>query len=300
MDSQPCASYSEIEEKATKLLEEAERKSKNSKSFFKNLFGFPIDTEQASELANRAANLFKSIKKWEYSGKAFLMSAQLILDNDQYSIEAASNFVDAYNVFKRVDVQEAINCLNKAINIYVYLGKFNTAAKCHLNIAEMYDKDALDIDKAIENYEISSDYYRGDGHTKLSDDCMLKVALLFIQKEEFIKAASIFEKIGYDRMNSSMLKYAARQQLFYAAICHFRVDVLNAKLAIKRYKKVFPAFEDFRECKFIEKIIESYENEDVDTFTNIVREYDNISKLDNIIISMLLNIKKSITSNSLR
>ncbi|QRM15301.1 alpha-SNAP-like protein [Mudlarkpox virus] len=300
MDYKPCANYFEIEEKAKKLLDDADKKIKSNKSFFKNLFGNPIEFEEASEMVRSAANLFKSIKQWDSAGKAFIKSAQLLLNNNQYSIAAASGFVDAANVFKKVNNHEAINCLYNAINIYIYTGNFNTAAKCHINIAEIYDNDLFEIDKAIEHYNKASDFYRGEECNKLSSDCILKAALLYIQKEDFIKAAYMFEQVGYDRMNCIMLKYTCRQQFFYSVICNLCVDILNAKLALERFKNVLPAFEDFRECKFIEKILAACDNEDVDAFTNAVIEYDNISKIDDVVVSMLLRIKKSIPENSLR
>ncbi|AYP74285.1 alpha-SNAP-like protein [Fowlpox virus] len=289
--------FKEIEERAKTLLKDAEKKTNNSKYFFKSLFGPPIEFEEASEMVKQAANLFKSIKQWNSAGKAFIKSAQLLLNNNRYSIMAASSFVDAANVLKKVDSYEAINCLHNAINIYIYIGNFNSAARCHVNIADIYDKDILDIDKSIEHYEKASDFYRGEGCNKLSNDCILQAASLCVQKEDFIKAAYIFEQVGYDRMNCTMLKYTCRQQFFYSVICNLCVDILNAKLALERFKNAFPAFEDFRECKFIENILMACDNEDVDMFTNTIREYDNISKIDSMVVSMLLRVKKSISEN---
>ncbi|ARF02633.1 SWPV1-016 [Shearwaterpox virus] len=287
----------EIKEKAIKLLEHVENKVRKSRSFFNRLFGHTIDFEEAAEIVTRAANLFKYIEMWKSSGDAFVRSAQLLLYNNQYSMNAASNFVNASKVFKRIDNYEAINCMYNAIDIYVNKGNFYTAAKCYMDIAEIYDKDLFETDKAIEHYEKASDYYRGDGNNKLSGDCTLRAAMLYVQREEFMKAATMYEQVGYDRVDTELLRYGVKKQFFYAVICNLCVDIINAKSALDKYKSAYPVFKDFIECKLIEKLLDAYDNEDVDAFTEAIREHDNVSKIEDVMVTMLLRIKKSITEN---
>lgn len=80
-------------------------------------------------------------------------------------------------------------------------------------------------------------------------------------------------------MDSTLLKYSAKDHFFKAALCHFCVDMLNAKvsrntelvsmysecnmnhcpnihplvtqLAVQKYEEMFPAFSDSRECKLL-------------------------------------------------
>lgn len=79
-------------------------------------------------------------------------------------------------------------------------------------------------------------------------------------------------------MDSTLLKYSAKDHFFKAALCHFSVDMLNAKvgpralefvygkhntshcpnihppvpqLAVQKYEEMFPAFSDSRECKLL-------------------------------------------------
>lgn len=57
----------------------------------------------------------------------------------------------AYNestmsVFRfKVDPNEAVTCLMKAIEIYTDMGRFTMAAKHHQTIAEMYENEANDL-----------------------------------------------------------------------------------------------------------------------------------------------------------
>ena len=41
----------------------------------------------------------------------------------------------------------------QAIDIFTDMGRFTMAAKHHVNIAELYESESMDIPKAIEHYE---------------------------------------------------------------------------------------------------------------------------------------------------
>ena len=55
---------------------------------------------------------------------------------------------------------EAVNCLSKAIDIYTEMGRFTIAAKHHQTIAELYESDIADLERAMQHYEKSADYFR--------------------------------------------------------------------------------------------------------------------------------------------
>lgn len=57
----------------------------------------------------------------------------------QFNCETQQNFS-----FK-VDPNEAVACLLKAIDIYTDMGRFSMAAKHHQSIAEMYENEANDL-----------------------------------------------------------------------------------------------------------------------------------------------------------
>lgn len=177
------------------LLAEAERKVKNSQSFFSGLFGGSSKIEEACEIYARAANMFKMAKNWSAAGSAFCQAAQLHLQL-QSKHDAATCFVDAGNAFKKADPQEAINCLMRAIEIYTDMGRFTIAAKHHISIAEIYETELVDIEKAIAHYEQSADYYKGEESNSSANKCLLKVAGYAAQLEQYQKAIDIYEQVG--------------------------------------------------------------------------------------------------------
>uniref|UniRef100_A0A8C2XMX9 N-ethylmaleimide-sensitive factor attachment protein, alpha b n=1 Tax=Cyclopterus lumpus TaxID=8103 RepID=A0A8C2XMX9_CYCLU len=274
------------EKEAMALVAEADKKMKSSQSFFGAMFGGSSKTEEACDMYVRAANMYKMAKNWCAAGNAFSQAAHLHLQM-QSKHDAATNFIDAGNAFKKADPQEAINCLNRAIEIYTDMGRFTIAAKHHITIAEIYETEMVDIDKAIAHYEQAADYYKGEESTSSANKCLLKVATYAAQLEQYPKAIEIYEQVGTHAMDSTLLKYSAKDHFFKAALCHFCVD-------IKCHTKMFPAFSDSRECKLLKKLLDAYEEQNVEAYTDSVKEFDTISRLDQWLTTMLLRIKKTI------
>ncbi|KAG8516818.1 Beta-soluble NSF attachment protein [Galemys pyrenaicus] len=278
------------EREAVQLMAEAEKRVKASHSFLRGLFGGNTRIEEACEMYTRAANMFKMAKNWSAAGNAFCQAAKLHMQL-QSKHDSATSFVDAGNAYKKADPQEAINCLNAAIDIYTDMGRFTIAAKHHITIAEIYETELVDIEKDI----VSSTSLRGSPlDSSSANKCLLKVAAYAAQLEQYQKAIEIYEQVGTNTMDNPLLKYSAKDYFFKAALCHFIVDELNAKLALEKYEEMFPAFTDSRECKLLKKLLEAHEEQNSEAYTEAVKEFDSISRLDQWLTTMLLRIKKSI------
>ncbi|XP_018320633.1 alpha-soluble NSF attachment protein [Agrilus planipennis] len=284
------------EQKAQQLIAEAEKKLSSSKGFFGSLFGGSAKVEDAVDCYHRAANLFKMAKNWTQAGSAFCEAGNLHLKTGSRH-DAATNFVDAANCYKKSDINEAVNCLVRAIEIYTDMGRFTMAAKHHQSIAEMYETDAADLKKAVQHYEQAADYYRGEESNSSANKCLLKVAQYAAQLEDYTKAIQIYEQVASSSLENSLLKYSAKEYLFRAALCHLCVDLLNARHALERYTQIYPAFQDSREYKLLQNIFDQIEEQNLDGYTDVVKEYDSISRLDQWYTTMLLRIKKHINEN---
>ena len=58
-------------------------------------------------------------------------------------------------------------------------------------------------------------------------------------------------QVAATSLESSLLKYSAKDYFFRALLCHLCIDVINANNALARYQEMYPAFQDSRECKLI-------------------------------------------------
>jgi alpha-soluble NSF attachment protein len=90
---------------------------------------------------------------------------------------------------------EAVNCLSKAIEIYTDMGRFTMAARHHISIAEIYETDVGDLEKAMQHYEQAADYYKGEESNSSANKCLLKVAQHAAQMDKFEKAIGIYEDV---------------------------------------------------------------------------------------------------------
>ncbi|KRZ40882.1 Alpha-soluble NSF attachment protein, partial [Trichinella pseudospiralis] len=245
----------ESESKAQKIMQEAEKKSRITSGFFGLFGGSKVD--EACELYVKAGNLFKIAKKWTEAGDAFVRSAKLTLSRGDYKHEAATNYVDASNCYRKINPKQAIDCLLKAVEIYSEMGRFTMAAKYYMSVAELYEVECNDPEKAMHYYEKAADYYKGEESKSSANKCMLKVAQFAAELEQYKKAADIFEEIGTSYAENTLLKYSAKDYFFKAVLCHLCRDVLDAQDALH-----------------------AVEEHDAEEFTNAVKEYDKISRLD--------------------
>ncbi|CAL1275692.1 unnamed protein product [Larinioides sclopetarius] len=284
------------EQKAMQLVADAEKKLKSAQGFLGGLFKSSSKIEEACEMYTKAANMFKMSKKWSAAGSAFSEAANLRLKMDNRH-DAAACLIDAGNCYKKSDAHEAIKCIIKAIEYYTDMGRFTVAAKHHMTIAEIYETELADVDKAMQHYEQAADFFRGEESNSSANKCMLSVAKYAAQLEQYEKAIGIYEQVGEASLASPLMKYSAKEYYFCAALLHTCVDILNAQHAIKKYEEICPSFHDSRECKFVQTLLEKVEEQDVDGFTDAVKEYDSISRLDSWYTNILLRIKKTISEN---
>ena len=72
-------------------------------------------------------------------------------------------------------------------------------------------------------------------------------------------------KVAASALESSLIKYSAKEYFFRAALCHLCVDAVNAQHAVQRYEEQFPAFGDSREAKLVkvrlfQRLLEGFVN----------------------------------------
>jgi len=284
----------ENEQKALQLVEEADKKLGAKSGFLSALFGGSSKTDEALELLARAANMFKMAKKWSQAGNTFSKIANHHV-KEGAKHDAATNFVDAANCYKKTDPKEAAGSLQKAIDIYTDMGRFTIAAKHHQTVAELFESEAADLDRAIQHYEKAADYFKGEESNSSATKCLVKVAQYAAQQENYDKAIQIYEQVAAAALQSNLLKYSAKDYFFRASLCHLCVDSINATHAVIKYEEQHPAFGDSREAKLVKTLCSEIENQDIEAFTEAVKQFDSISRLDTWYTTLLLRVKKSLS-----
>jgi len=120
---------------------------------------------------------------------------------------------------------------------------------------------------------------------------------LAAQIDDFKRAIELYEKIGQQSLETDLGKWSANEYFYKAALCQFAQECKSGecndtKEAVERYVDLHPAFENSRECKFLRNIIEAFNANDVEKFTDVVFKYDSIIKLTPWESRLLLRIKE--------
>jgi len=232
-------------------------------------------------------------KKWDRAGEAYTRASECHLKL-QSKHEAASNYINAANCYKKSNITEAMACLRQAIEFYTDEGRFSIAAKHQKELAELYESSS-DLENAIAAYQLAADYYEGESSSSSANQCLLKVALFSAQLERYDKAIELYEQIAAASIDNNLLKWSVKDYLFRAGLCHLaKGDTVSADRALERYQDMDASFSSQRECKFLQDVVNACKGYDVDAFNTAVVEFDSISKLDSWKTSVLLKIKKSI------
>lgn len=283
------------EARGKQYMDEAEKKLKSSGSLFSSIFNSSSSKlDDAAELFQKAGNSYKMAKNWTMAGRAFCQAAEIHLKQNTKH-EAANMYNEAANSYKKIDPQEALTCLIKSTDIYIDMGRLVMAAKQYQTIAELYETDVVDLPNAMIYYEKSADLFKTEENNAAANKCLLKVAQFAAQTEKYARAIEIYEQIGSASIENNLLKYGARDHFFRAGLCHLCIDCLNCQQAIAKYEGILASFTDSRESNFLKQLVSAVEENSLDNFTNVVKEYDSISRLDNWCTTLLLRVKKSIS-----
>uniref|UniRef100_A0A7E4VSN2 Alpha-soluble NSF attachment protein n=1 Tax=Panagrellus redivivus TaxID=6233 RepID=A0A7E4VSN2_PANRE len=277
------------EAKARAKLAEAEKKAKKG-----GFLGFLSSTspDEIADLYIQAGNLFKIAKKWKEAGQAFERAAGSYDADGKHN--TAMQYGEAGNCYRKVDPEKAVESILRAAEIYTDMGRFTMAAKNHTTVAEIYDSEAPNKEKAMEHYAKAADFYKGEEQRSTATKSLEKVGAYAAELGQLRKAIETFEEIAVWQADHSTLKYAAKNNFFKALLCYLNLDALDTQHALKRYEDQSPSFSESRECKLIKELVTAIEAGDADGFSDAVKQYDKISRLDDWATHMLLQAKKKI------
>ncbi|PVU92864.1 hypothetical protein BB559_003567 [Furculomyces boomerangus] len=277
------------ESEARDLLSKANKKAEQ-----KGWFG-GRKYDEAAELYERAANQFKIAKLWDESGNAFMKVAEMRTKNNEIE-DSAMSYIAASKSYKKQSPESSIDALKQAISILIQKGRFHSAANHQKEIAKMYETDLVDFESSMKAYETAAEWYSSEDSTALANGCLLKVATFAAQLEEYRKAIDIFETIAAGSIDNQLTKWSIKDYFLKAGMCYLAAkDTIGAQKAVDRYKDMDMSFGKTRECKLLENVIEDINNEDIDSFTNHVADFDRLTQLDSWKASLLLKAKNYIS-----
>ncbi|XP_041000689.1 alpha-soluble NSF attachment protein 2 [Juglans microcarpa x Juglans regia] len=275
--------------------EEFEKKAEKKLNGW-GLFGSKY--EDAADLFDKAANSFKLAKSWDKAGSTYVKLANCHLKLESKH-EAAQAYVDSAHCYKKTSVNEAISCLEQAVNLFCEIGRLSMAARYLKEIAELYESEQ-NIEQSIVYFEKSADFFQNEEVTTSANQCKQKVAQFAAQLEQYQKSIEIYEEIARQSLNNNLLKYGVKGHLLNAGICQLcKGDVVAITNALERYQELDPTFSGTREYRFLADIAAAIDEEDVVKFTDVVKEFDSMTPLDSWKTTLLLRVKEKLKAKEL-
>ncbi|KAK7286821.1 hypothetical protein RJT34_22088 [Clitoria ternatea] len=275
--------------------EEFDKKAEKKLSGW-GLFGSKY--EDAADLFDKAANSFKLAKSWDRAGATYLKLANCHLKLESKH-EAAQAYVDAAHCYKKTKINEAVSCLDSAVNLFCDIGRLSMAARYLKEIAELYESEQ-NIEQAVVYYEKSADFFQNEEVQTSANQCKQKVAQFAAQLEQYQKSIEIYEEIARQSLNNNLLKYGVKGHLLNAGICQLcKGDVVAINNALERYQELDPTFSGTREYRLLADIAAAIDEEDVGKFTDVVKEFDSMTPLDSWKTTLLLRVKEKLKAKEL-
>ena len=235
-------------------------RSKMQPGFFGKMFSSKQGRlDEALELFQAAANMYKIRKDWNNAGVAYEECANLEVQLGSQS--AYSQYKEAAHCFSFVDQERSNRNLNNAIQFLENHAKFQQAGKMTQEIAHQLEID-FDYAGAIEKYKKAAELFKLEGQScrSLEQQCSVKVADLMCisnHKDMLIEAPKIYEKVGMQYLTVNLLKTSAKDMFFKCVVCNLaQKDEITAQNNLAKFIKEDPTFEGTREYQFLEKAIE--------------------------------------------
>ncbi|ORM41685.1 Choline-phosphate cytidylyltransferase [Babesia sp. Xinjiang] len=271
------------------------RARKSSKGFLQFFFGG--DDEDAHDLFNQAANIYKQQKQWKDAARCFLEAATIGEKKNEH-VFAASNLVDAANAILKNDEHsvEHLEVLMRAANLYNRQGRFSQSGRIMKNAADDFEAKGDHVN-AIECYLKASEFYELDEFGKVAgSQARLKYAELASQYAgKYTEAIKIYETEGHKNLKNQLLQYGVKDIFLKAGLLHLAAcDVTDAQIAYTKYTTADSKFASSREGRFLKAIIDACDAEDAEMFQQAIVEFDAISKLDPWKVQILVKIKATL------
>ena len=186
---------------------------------------------------------------------------------------------------------DILKLIKKYIKISEEIGDDYKSESCYKFILEYYNTpNDTQIDFILEIYDKLKNL-KGEYNEKY-------IELIVCHKQDFIHGAELYEELALKKLNT-IQKFSIDLLLLKSFLCYLNFDEIKAKNKIIEFEQTFSIISNKRNYKFCIDILECYSQKDINKFTDIVRDYNNIVFLDDYLVMLLNNIKKNIIKEDL-
>jgi alpha-soluble NSF attachment protein len=234
------------------------------KSFFTS-----ADPQGASDLYEKAANLYKLDKQWEKAGDALEKVAEC-QDALDMGFSAGRQYQAAALAYKNGASPKAPEAWKKAIGRYVEGGKFSQAGKAMKELAEQQEA-AGEHTEAFSSISSAIDYLESAHEPVAASQMKSKAAELAVECGEHATASELFESVASNATISS----TAVEPYFRASLCHLVAgDSVATSKCLQRFAGQNADFARSAEFVFVDEVIGAMDASDRTAFEEAIKKFD--------------------------
>lgn len=267
------------ESEANRLMEEGEKQLTKFAPFTSG----EEKREKARERFLKAATQYKASSNFLAAAMAYKRSADMS-EKSKIEIDVADDLMNAGQMYMKAGSADmASELLGRVVDIYDKSGKYSLASKVCVQLGE------LGGSQSDQWFERAITYLRNEGSRVTANDIVIKMINKSVNDGEYEKARQGYERIANEYLEENLTRAAARKYFFMSLLC--QVAMLSKTNLMEQLECLRGKFEEFqerdpqlnaytREHMLIAAIIDAMENDDVDSYTEAVCDYDNICPMD--------------------
>lgn len=166
-----------------------------------------------------------------------------------------------------------------------------------MDLAQLYEEELIDLDKALGAYEDAGDWFESDGASALSSKAFLKCGDLSALQGNYKKATEIYQKVVKNSVGNNMSKWSLKDYFFKIVLCYLASDdQVAADKYLRESVELDSSFQSTREFKLLTDVTEAVREGDIEKMSDSLYEFDQFSRLDKWKTTILLKIKDSLSA----
>lgn len=280
------------ETEAAKLMDEGEKRLTKFAPFTST----EEKCEKAREKFLQAATNYKACLNWVGVGMAYKRAADMS-QKIKSEVDLVDDLMNAGTAFRKSGDPRAEEVLNGVVDLYDKAGKYSQAAKVCTQIGDMGGETS------DQWYKRAITYMRNEGSKITSHDVVKKMIAKMLEQGRFEAARIEYEKMGREHLDAHLTRGSAKTCLFNALLCtvaQVTAQSLVESTAVlegrfQEYQDLDPQFtEHTREFMLIKDLIQAFNDDNYDGYTDAVAEFENVMPLDTVRMKLVLRGKNAL------
>eukprot|EP00835_Amoeboradix_gromovi_P002778 NODE_164_length_16443_cov_0.166544.p6 type:complete len:279 gc:universal NODE_164_length_16443_cov_0.166544:4746-5582(+) len=267
------------------VLEQQAKQKLSGMGWFGNKYA------DAADLFVQAANQFIIDKQMERASEMFEQAyhnyLQAKMEEDAYQV--VQSLLKILKKDTAASEQKLVTYSDKLIQHLLQKGRFHMAANFAKQLAEAHHDNSVKIKYFLK----AGEWYEQEDAKALGMKCFHSHAMALVADKQYELALAKMEYISSVALSDNLQKYMVKDYLFVALMIAMNLDVLLLNQKLQEYAAMDPSFTQSREYKCIEQLSKALEEGDSEQFSQVLRQYDQLSKLDDMKTNLLLSVKSN-------